>query len=131
MKQTVVPNRNSIMLSAAVGVAVAEKAEFVAAGMHAGDHFIYPDCRDAFVQAFNTTMRLANDGFWEGQVIAPFIGYSKANIVTLGDRLGVEWRETWSCYKGLSVHCGLCGTCNERKEAFELAGVYDPTEYHT
>jgi 7-cyano-7-deazaguanine synthase len=130
MKATVVPNRNAIMLSIATGVAVAQSAEIVAAGMHAGDHFIYPDCRPPFVDAFDEAMSHANEGFWDnGRVIAPFIAVSKADIVKIGTDLGVDYAMTWSCYKGGDYHCGKCGTCVERKEAFELAGVPDPTQY--
>jgi len=129
MQATVVPNRNSIMLSIAVGIAVARKAAFVAAGMHAGDHFIYPDCRKAYFKSFSESMRLANLGFWDGYLDAPFIDLSKADIVRIGDRLGVPYDKTWSCYKGGGLHCGKCGTCVERREAFELAHVADPTIY--
>jgi len=129
MRDTVVPNRNSIMLSIATGIAVAEEADFVAAGMHAGDHFIYPDCKPEYFEAFNTAMRLANDGFWKGMLVAPFINITKAEIVEHGYRLGVPYEQTWSCYKGGALHCGKCGTCVERREAFELAGVKDPTMY--
>jgi 7-cyano-7-deazaguanine synthase len=129
MRITVVPNRNSIMLSIAVGVAVAERAELVAAGMHAGDHFIYPDCRPEFVRLFNQAEHLANLGFWDGRITAPFVDMSKADIVRLGHELEVDYAETWSCYKGGHYHCGKCGTCVERIEAFELAGVEDPTKY--
>jgi 7-cyano-7-deazaguanine synthase len=118
------------MLSIATGIAVAENAEFVAAGMHAGDHWIYPDCRPAFIDRFDHAMRLGNEGFWEGNIIAPFLDMSKADIVELGSKLGVPFEETWSCYKGGQYHCGKCGTCVERKEAFALAGVEDPTVYH-
>lgn len=129
MKATVVPNRNSIMLSIACGVAVAEKAEFVAAGMHAGDHYIYPDCRPEFIKSFEQTMYLANSGFWEAKIFTPFIDITKADIVSLGVTFLVPYKMTWSCYVGGAKHCGKCGTCVERKEAFEQAGVHDPTEY--
>jgi 7-cyano-7-deazaguanine synthase len=129
MRATVVPNRNAIMMSIATGIAVAEEAKFVAAGMHAGDHFIYPDCRPTFVSTFNNAMYLANLGFWAGNIIAPFIDMTKADIVREGEHLNVPWIETWSCYKGGRIHCGKCGTCNERQEAFEIAGVEDPTMY--
>jgi 7-cyano-7-deazaguanine synthase len=130
MKTTVVPNRNSIMLSIATGVAVAEQADIVAAGMHAGDHFIYPDCRPEFMSSFDKTMQMANSGFWEnGRVLAPFVEITKADIVTIGAKIGVDYSKTWSCYKGGVLHCGKCGTCTERKEAFEIAGVEDPTQY--
>lgn len=129
MRATVVPNRNSIMLSIATGLAVAEGAEIVCAGMHAGDHFIYPDCRPEFLASFDATMKLANAGFWNGRVIAPFAEITKADIVNVGSQLGVDYSKTWSCYKGGVLHCGKCGTCVERKEAFELAEVKDPTKY--
>jgi 7-cyano-7-deazaguanine synthase len=129
MKATVVPNRNSIMLAIACGVAVAEHAEFVAAGMHAGDHFIYPDCRPDFVMAFEQAEALANEGFWNARLFTPFIDMSKADIVGVGSEFDVPWNETWSCYVGGAKHCGKCGTCFERQEAFELAGVEDPTDY--
>jgi 7-cyano-7-deazaguanine synthase len=131
MKATVVPNRNAIMLSIATGVAVAEEAEIVATGVHAGDHFIYPDCRPAFFKPFAIAMQAANEGFTvDGfRLEAPFIDWSKADIAGHGFRLGVNFGSTWSCYKGGDNHCGRCGTCVERAEAFHLAGVPDPTEY--
>ena len=127
MSVTVVPNRNAIMLAVAYGAAVAESAERVCIGVHAGDHFIYPDCRPEFIYAFGEMERLANAG---GPLLyAPFLEKSKADIVKIGANLGVPFEKTWSCYKGGSVHCGTCGTCVERKEAFELAGITDPTNY--
>lgn len=129
MKATVVPNRNSIMLSIAVGVAVSEQAAAVAAGMHAGDHFIYPDCRPDYFMWFSRAMQEANEGFWDGKLIAPFLQLTKAEIARLGADVGVDFSQTWSCYKGGEFHCGKCGTCTERKEAFALAGVKDPTIY--
>src|SRR5262252_7686850 len=106
MKSTVVPNRNSIMLAIATGVAVAHGAEFVAAGMHAGDHFIYPDCRPEFLEAFNTAEQLGNQGFWPGRIIAPFVNITKTDIVRIGTGLNVPYAQTWSCYKGNEYHCG-------------------------
>jgi 7-cyano-7-deazaguanine synthase len=129
MRVTVVPNRNAIMLSIAVGVAVAEGASRVGFAAHGGDHFIYPDCRPAFVEAFEEMTRLANEGFGDVTIEAPFLHMSKADIVRLGSELGVDFADTWSCYKGGEVHCRTCGTCVERREAFELAGVADPTTY--
>jgi 7-cyano-7-deazaguanine synthase len=129
MRATVVPNRNSIMLAIACGVAVAESAEFVAAGMHAGDHFIYPDCRPEFITSFEEAEALANKGFWDAKIFTPFIDSTKADIVSLGTRIGVPYEKTWSCYVGGAKHCGKCGTCTERREAFSLAGVVDPTDY--
>jgi len=129
MKITIVPNRNAIMLAVAFGMAAAEKANAVAAAMHGGDHFIYPDCRPGFVAAFQTMQDAALDGYAQIQLHTPYIDGSKADIVADGARLGVPFAETWSCYKGGRIHCGRCGTCVERREAFHLAGVADPTEY--
>jgi len=131
MKLTVVPNRNMIMYSIAIGYAVNIKAEAIYVGVHAGDHFIYPDCRPQFIEALDLAAHLGNEGFAEKgmRIVAPFIFMSKAQIAKLGSELGVPYELTWSCYKGGEKHCGKCGTCVERKEAFELAGVKDPTEY--
>jgi 7-cyano-7-deazaguanine synthase len=131
MKVTVVPNRNAIMLAIAYGVAVAEQAEIVAIGVHAGDHFIYPDCRPTFIDAFDVMQRIAVESFGHPQLrlYAPFVHIGKHDICAIGARLGVPYAETWSCYKGGALHCGTCGTCVERREAFALAGVPDPTEY--
>lgn len=131
MAITVVPNRNAMMLSVAYAVAVAEQAKVVAFGVHAGDHFIYPDCRPTFIAAFDAMQRVAVEGFGEPQLRleAPFMHISKDQIVRLGTTLQVPYIDTWSCYKGEEKHCGTCGTCVERKEAFELADVADPTEY--
>ena len=131
MAITVVPNRNAIMLSIAYGIAVAENAELVAIGAHGGDHFIYPDCRPEFIVSFDTMQRRAVEGFGHPKLRleAPFLHLGKHQIVKLGSVLQVPYGDTWSCYKGGEKHCGTCGTCVERKEAFELAGVLDPTEY--
>ena len=131
MKVTVVPNRNAIMINVATALAVSESYSFVATGVHGGDHFIYPDCRPEFIESQFETLKLANAGFiaTEFDVLAPFVNISKADIVTIGDAIGVPWLETWSCYKGGDIHCGSCGTCFERREAFELANVDDPTSY--
>jgi 7-cyano-7-deazaguanine synthase len=131
MRATVVPNRNSIMLSIAFAAAVAERAALVAFGAHAGDHFIYPDCRREFVSALDAAERLGNVGFAapELRIEAPFAALTKADIVRLGADLRVPFGDTWSCYVGGARHCGRCGTCSERIEAFRLADVSDPTEY--
>lgn len=131
MRATVVPNRNAIMLSVAVGLAVASGADAVVFGAHAGDHPIYPDCRPEFVAAFEDMARLATKGYAATplRVVAPFLEQTKADICRAGHALGVPWAATWSCYKGGELHCGTCGTCVERREAFALAGVSDPTEY--
>lgn len=131
MRATVVANRNAIFVDVAVGVAVAEGAGAVAIGVHAGDHAVYPDCRPAFVDAAEALARVANEGFVADgfRVLAPFVEWSKADIVARGAELGVPFVDTWSCYRGGEVHCGTCGTCVERREAFSLAGVPDPTRY--
>jgi 7-cyano-7-deazaguanine synthase len=131
MAATVVPNRNAIMLSIAIGVATARRADAVATAVHAGDHAIYPDCRPAFIDAIEREARIGNEGFViEGfRVLAPFLDQTKDEIVRRGAAVGVPFAETWSCYAGGEAHCGRCGTCVERREAFELAGVADPTAY--
>lgn len=131
MRATVVPNRNALMLDVAVAAAVAGGCDAVAFGAHSGDHAIYPDCRPQFVQAFTAAVRIANEGFVsEGfTVLAPFLDWTKADIVRRGVELGVPYADTWSCYRGGELHCGRCGTCVERREAFELAGALDPTAY--
>ena len=131
MAITVVPNRNAIMLSVAYAVAVAERVNLVAAGVHAGDHFIYPDCRPTFIKAFDAMERLAVEGFGEAnlRLETPFVHLEKYQIITMGAALGVPYSDTWSCYKGNEQHCGRCGTCVERKLAFRDAMVADPMSY--
>lgn len=129
MKVTVVPNRNAIMLAIAFGVAAAQKADAVAIAVHGGDHFIYPDCRPGFIDAFQTMQRHALDGYTDVRLLAPYLDGSKADIVADGARHGTPFAQTWSCYKGGELHCGRCGTCVERREAFDLAGIEDPTRY--
>jgi 7-cyano-7-deazaguanine synthase len=129
MRITVVPNRNAIMLTIAFGLATAKRAQAVAAAMHGGDHFIYPDCRPPFVAAFAAMQRCALEGLEHIALTTPFLLGSKADIVREGARLGVPFAETWSCYKGGARHCGRCGTCVERREAFDLAQIEDPTAY--
>lgn len=131
MRATVVANRNAIFVQVAVGVAVAEGAGAVAVGIHAGDHAVYPDCRPEFVASAQHLARVANEGFAaEGfELLAPFVGWSKADIVARGAELGVDFARTWSCYRGGTSHCGTCGTCTERREAFAAAGAPDPTAY--
>ncbi|MBV8816125.1 MAG: 7-cyano-7-deazaguanine synthase QueC [Verrucomicrobia bacterium] len=127
MKQTVVPFRNGIMLSIAAGFAESRGADGLVIAAHAGDHAIYPDCREAFMKSMADAIRL---GTYAGiEVLRPFILLSKAEVAARGHGLGVDFSKTWSCYKGGSIHCGTCGTCVERREAFILAGVPDPTSY--
>ena len=127
MRVTVVPNRNMMMLSIAAAIAIGLNAESVWAAMHAGDHPVYPDCRPGFISQLNTTLRFATET--TVKVWTPYINIGKDEIVRIGARLGVPYEETWSCYEGGNVHCGRCGTCVERAEAFHLAGVSDPTLY--
>lgn len=130
MKQTVVPFRNGIMLAIAAGLAESHGAEAVVIAAHAGDHAIYPDCREDFMQPMAAAIRA---GTYAGiEVLRPFIGWRKEDIVRRGTELGIDYATTWSCYKGGARHCGTCGTCVERREAFLIAGVADPTDYeHT
>jgi 7-cyano-7-deazaguanine synthase len=124
MKQTVVPNRNMMMLSIAGAVAVARGARYVATGVHAGDHFIYPDCRSAFIDIASLALWQGNVGFGNlapSPIMAPFIKMTKADIAYMGIQTGVDFSQTWSCYKGGDVHCGRCGTCVERLEAIDEA----------
>lgn len=129
MQITIVPNRNAIMLSIAFAIGAARNLDAVGAAMHGGDHFIYPDCRPEFLTAFERMQGHALDGANPRELYAPFSAMSKADIVAEGARAGVPFAETWSCYKGGDIHCGRCGTCVERREAFHLAGISDPTSY--
>ncbi|MBB3945364.1 7-cyano-7-deazaguanine synthase [Rhizobium skierniewicense] len=129
MRSTVVPNRNAIMLTIAFGLAAAQQADAVAIAVHGGDHFIYPDCRPGFIDSFNDMQRHALEGYARVKLHAPYVTGSKADIVTDGARHETPFAETWSCYKGGTRHCGRCGTCVERREAFHLARVEDPTDY--
>jgi 7-cyano-7-deazaguanine synthase len=129
MQRTVVPFRNGIMLAAAAGYAESIRAEALVIAAHTGDHTIYPDCREDFMQAMSDAMRL---GTYAGiRLLRPFIAMNKGQIAAEGARLGVDYARTWSCYKGGAVHCGKCGTCVERREAFQLAGLPDPTVYES
>lgn len=129
MKQTIVPNRNAIMMTIAFGIAAAQDFNAVAIAVHAGDHYIYPDCRPAFVESFEIMEHKALEGMWDIKLLTPFITITKADIVHHADVLHVPVQETWSCYKGSDIHCGRCGTCVERREAFALAKVEDPVMY--
>jgi 7-cyano-7-deazaguanine synthase len=131
MKATVVPNRNAIMLSIAYGYAVSISAQGLVCGVHAGDHAIYPDCRPMSIEMLDSAFWHCNEGFGSPdlRLQAPFVTKTKADIVAIGYALKVPFEHTWSCYNGDTVHCGLCGTCVERREAFDLAGVTDPTIY--
>lgn len=127
MKQTVVPFRNAVFLSIACGFAESCGAEGLVIAAHGGDHAIYPDCREEFMAAMGDAMRLGT--YAEVKLLRPFIAMTKGRIAAEGARLGVDFSRTWSCYKGGARHCGRCGTCVERREAFIEAGVADPTDY--
>jgi 7-cyano-7-deazaguanine synthase len=129
MRITVVPNRNAIMLAIAFGLATAQGADAVGAAVHGGDHFIYPDCRPGFIDAFQLMQKHALEGYANIRLYAPYVNISKADIVTDAMRHDTPLAQTWSCYKGGARHCGRCGTCVERREAFDLAGLEDPTDY--
>lgn len=115
MKATVVPNRNMIMLSIAIGYAVSLGFDTVATGVHAGDHAIYPDCRAAFIKAMNTAAEIAN--YQAVEVYTPFLYLTKGQVAAEGLTYGIDFDKTWTCYKGLDVPCGKCGSCTERAEA--------------
>ncbi|MDA1044546.1 MAG: 7-cyano-7-deazaguanine synthase QueC [Verrucomicrobia bacterium] len=127
MKQTVVPFRNAIMLSIATGFAESIGAQGVAIAAHGGDHAIYPDCRESFMAVMGEAMRSGT--YANIQLLRPFINMNKMAIVQRGSILGVPFKRTWSCYRGGEIHCGTCGTCCERREAFILSGFTDPTVY--
>jgi 7-cyano-7-deazaguanine synthase len=127
-KATVVPNRNAIMLNIAVGYAISIGADKVFYAAHYNDRTIYPDCRWEYVHSQNITAKLANDAP-RFEIVAPFVHRTKAEIVRLGAELGVPFEDTWSCYKGGEKPCGVCGTCRERIEAFQLTKLRDPLEY--
>lgn len=131
MAKTVVPNRNAIMLSMAWAAACSASADVVAFGAHGGDHFIYPDCKPDFLNSINGSFQIGSLGSYkEGlKIIAPFMDIDKTEIAKIGHELNVPFEDTWTCYEGGELHCGLCGSCNERKEAFRDSGITDPTKY--
>lgn len=127
MKSTVVPFRNGIMLAIAIGIAESNNLDQVFIANHGGDHTIYPDCRPEFINAIDAA---ATAGTYNNvKVIAPYTKITKSDIARIGKRLGIDYAETWSCYKGGEVHCGKCGACVERKEALAEAGIEDKTIY--
>jgi len=127
MKQTVVPNRNMVLLSLAASYAIGIGAKKLFYGAHAGDHAIYPDCRKEFVDSMRESIKLAD---WnEVELDAPYWNIDKGDIAIKGKELRVDYSLTWTCYKGLEKACGKCGACQERLEAFEKAGFKDPIEY--
>ena len=127
MASTVVPFRNGIMLAAAAGLAEDSGCSAVILGNHSGDHAIYPDCRPEFIDGMARAIEAGTGG--KVKLLSPFCRMTKAQIAALGAGLGVDFSLTWSCYKGGEKHCGKCGTCRERKDAFREAGLPDPTVY--
>lgn len=124
MKKTVVPNRNMMMMSMAIGYAINIGATTVAYGAHAGDHAIYPDCRPEFFEALQKVAGLCH--FEPIKLVAPYMNVDKGDIAIIGKNLNVPYQDTWTCYKGGEKPCGVCGACVERAEAFEKAGIIDP-----
>ncbi|MGB0937988.1 MAG: 7-cyano-7-deazaguanine synthase QueC [Colwellia sp.] len=129
MKSTVVPNRNMILLSLAVGYAVSVGASQVYYGAHAGDHNIYPDCRPEFVQKMNDVCQIAN--YESIEIFSPYLNVSKTAILTDGISMGLDYSDTWTCYNGRDKACGKCGACQERLQAFSENGQTDPIVYES
>ena len=127
MKSTVVPNRNMILLSLAVGYAVSVKASQVYYGAHSGDHAIYPDCRPEFVMKMNDVCQIAN--YEAVEIFSPYLTVSKTDILTDGLKMGLSYEDTWTCYNGREKACGKCGACQERLEAFADNNATDPLAY--
>ena len=127
LKQTIVPFRNGIFLATAAGFAESVGAGSVVIAAHAGDHVIFPDCRAEYLDAMSAAIQLGTDS--RVKILRPFIRLSKAQIVKRGRKLGVNLAETWTCYKGGKLHCGTCGACVERREAFAASKIPDPTMY--
>ena len=127
MKSTVVPFRNGIMMSICAGFAESNNCDVIILGNHSGDHVIYPDCRPEFIDAISKAIKNGTEK--KIKVVSPFCNKTKTDIVKAGTKLGVDYTLTYSCYKGKKKHCGLCGTCTERKEAFQQAKVKDITDY--
>ncbi|WP_438863504.1 7-cyano-7-deazaguanine synthase QueC [Neptunicella sp.] len=129
MAQTVVPNRNMILLSLAVGYAVSIDAKQVYYGAHGGDHAIYPDCRPEFVQRMNDVCAIAN--YEAIEIVTPYLHSSKTEILADGLSMQLEYGDTWTCYNGREKACGKCGACQERLEAFTANGLVDPCQYES
>ena len=124
-RQTVVPNRNMIMLAVAAGYAEAHEIPELFYAAHKNDQTIYPDCRPEFVQALKPAIRLGTA--WNPvELQAPFVQMTKADILRMGLEMQVPYELTWSCYRGEDMPCRSCPTCIEREEAFSLNGMMDP-----
>jgi len=127
MVNTVVPNRNMILLSLAIGYAVSIGAEKIYYGAHSGDHEIYPDCRPIFVEKMNEVAAVAN--YQATEIHSPYLKSDKIGILKDGLRMGLDYSKTWTCYNGREKACGLCGSCVERLQAFKENGLVDPIAY--
>ncbi|MEQ6917612.1 7-cyano-7-deazaguanine synthase QueC [Halomonas aquatica] len=127
LTDTVVPNRNMILLSLAIAKAVNIGAGRVDYGAHGGDHVLYPDCRPEFVQAMNAVAGIAN--FTPVTIHAPFLRSGKAEILAEGLAMDLDYADTWTCYRGEALACGRCGSCRERLAAFRANGAVDPLGY--
>lgn len=127
MKVTVVPNRNMILLSFAIGFAINSNCSRVYYGAHAGDHAIYPDCRPEFVEAMQDVADVAS--YEPIEIVTPYLDTNKVGILKEGLELGLDYSKTWTCYNGRDLACGKCGSCQERLEAFAACGVRDPLTY--
>lgn len=131
---TYVPARNTLMLSLALGYAEVLEAQCIGIGVNAVDYSGYPDCRPEFIDAFRHLAQLATKAGVEGQAMTietPLIHLTKAQIIQLGIRLGVDYGLTVSCYQATDegLACGLCDSCRLRQQGFKDAGVADPTRY--
>jgi 7-cyano-7-deazaguanine synthase len=131
---TYVPARNTIMLSLALAWAEVLHAQDIFIGVNAVDYSGYPDCRPAFIEAFEGMANLATKASVEGHpltVHAPLLNLSKAEIILQGLALGVDFAQTVSCYQAdeSGRACGVCDSCRLRSAGFSAAGVYDPTSY--
>jgi len=129
MKSTMVPNRNMILLSLAIGYAVDIGANKVFYGAHSGDHAIYPDCRPEFVEAMNAVSKIAN--YEPVEIVTPYLSGDKISILADGLKMGLDYGKSWTCYNGREKACGKCGSCDERLEAFRLNNAVDPLPYET
>ncbi|MDD4354203.1 MAG: 7-cyano-7-deazaguanine synthase QueC, partial [Candidatus Nanoarchaeia archaeon] len=129
MKKTVVPFRNGILLAIATGIAESKKIKKVYYGAHGGDHAIYPDCRNSFLEAMSLT---AKEGTYEKiQIEAPYMKLDKTKILKRGLELNVNYKLTHTCYDPdeFGRACGKCGACTERLESFSSNKVKDPVLY--
>lgn len=127
MKSTVVPNRNMILLSLAIGYAVSLEAYKVYYGAHSGDHAIYPDCRPEFVEKMTDVAAIAN--YEAVSIEVPYLHCDKNQILADGIKMGLDYGKTWTCYNGQELACGKCGACQERLEAFANNNQTDPLQY--